>query len=82
MTLFEEQLKERKTTDQRLLENAFDEIADAVLGSRKVFKNEDERTVAKKAIDEILLHFQMQPLDIPENFISVQALTEYYQQAN
>lgn len=81
MTLFEEQLKERKTTDQRLLENAFDEIADAVLGSRKVFKNEDERTVAKKAIDGILLYFQMQPLDIPENFVSVQELVEYYQQA-
>ena len=70
MSLFEEQIKERKSADQRILENSFDEIAGVVLGSRRVFKQEDERTVAKNAIDEILLHFEMKPLDIPENYVS------------
>ena len=81
MSLFEEQIKERKSADQRILENSFDEIAGVVLGTRRVFKQEDERTVAKNAIDEILLHFEMKPLDIPENFVSTEEMAEYCQQA-
>ena len=81
MSLFKEQLNERNNTDQRLLENSFDEIAGVVLGSRPIIRNEDKRDVAKNAIDEILQFFELRPLDIPESFVGISDLTEYYQQA-
>ena len=54
MGLFDEQIIQRKLSDQEILEESLFHITASVLGRRQAGKLDDERISAKAAIDEIL----------------------------
>ncbi len=66
MSYIKNQIEERKTTDQQLLEDSFVKIAGVVLGKRTAEKIGDERIITKSAIDEILKYYHLKPVEIPE----------------
>ena len=61
MGWFENQIEERRTADQQLLEDSFVKIAGAVLGQRTAQKISDDRIVTKNAIDEIIKYYHGKP---------------------
>ena len=66
MGWFNNQMEERRSADQQLLEDSFLKIAGVVLGQRTAQKIGDDRIVTKNAIDEILKHYHCKPVEIPE----------------
>ncbi len=66
MGWFENQIEERRTADQQLLEDSFVKIAGVVLGQRTAQRIGDERIVTKGAIDEILKYYHCKPVEVPE----------------
>ena len=65
MGWFENQIEERRTADQQLLEDSFVQIAGVVLGQRSAEKISDDRIVTKGAIDEILKYYHYKPVELP-----------------
>ena len=63
MGWFENQIEERKKTDQQLLEDSFVKISSAVMGKRIAEKINDKRIVTKNAIDEILKYYHCKAVD-------------------
>ena len=63
MGWFDNQIDERRKSDQELLENSFDKIAGVVLGQRTAEKIHDERIITKNAIDEILKYYHYKLFD-------------------
>ncbi|MBQ1899136.1 MAG: hypothetical protein II163_08215 [Ruminococcus sp.] len=61
MGWFENQIEERRTADQQLLEDSFVKIAGVVLGQRTAQKISDDRIVTKNAIDEIIKYYHGKP---------------------
>ena len=66
MGWFENQIQERRSADQQLLEDSFVKIAGVVLGKRTAEKLGDARIITKNAIDEILKYYHCKPTEIPE----------------
>lgn len=77
MGWFDEQIKQRKLSDQEVLEDSFMNVASSILGSNKVRALKDEGTISKQAIDEILKYYHFKPLDIPENIKDFDEVLEY-----
>ncbi len=67
MNWFEKQIKERKESDQQLLENTFLRAAGIVYGQQTADELLDESIITESAIDEILKYFHLKPVKIPEN---------------
>ena len=67
MSWFENQIEERRKTDQQLLEDSFSKIAGVVLGQRTAERISDARIVTKGAIDEILKYYHIQPTELTED---------------
>ena len=61
MGWFENQIEERRTADQQLLEDSFVKIAGVVLGQRTAQKISDDRIVTKNSIDEIIKYYHGKP---------------------
>ncbi len=66
MGWFENQIQERRSGDQQLLEDSFVKIAGVVLGKRTAEKLGDTRIITKNAIDEILKYYHCKPTELPE----------------
>lgn len=78
MGWFDEQIKERRVRDEKMIEESFADIASAVLGHRLSHALE-QKEIADSAIDEIIKYYRM-PLksaDIPENVTDMAAQIEY-----
>ena len=67
MGWFDEQIRQRIQHDEDTFEEAFEEVAGSVLGSRTAARLKDERLVATEALDEILKYFHMKPVELPED---------------
>ena len=67
MGWFEDQIKERRRADERVLEDSFERVAGVVLGSRMARKMSDDRLVARNAIEDILKYFHVKYDDIPDS---------------
>ena len=67
MNWFEKQIKERKESDQQLLENTLLRAAGIVYGQQTADELLDESIITESAIDEILKYFHLKPVKIPEN---------------
>ena len=74
---FEDQIEERRNADRAALENSFNQIASVVLGRNLAMKLEDERTVAKDALEEILKFYHLKTVDIPEYIESAEDQMDY-----
>ena len=77
MGWFDEQIRTRKEKDQEVFEDAFFEAAEAVLGRKARIRLDDERTVAKAAVDEILKYYHYKPREVPESIRDSETQLEY-----
>ena len=58
MGWFDEQIRDRKQNDDDAFAEAFSNMASAVMGKRIEASLNDDRTVTKDAIDEILKYYR------------------------
>ena len=76
MGWFDEQIRQRKYGDNAAFSEAFDQMADAVLG-RRIFDALDDSKVTKNAIDEILKYFHVKTQEIPHNMKTLDEQLEF-----
>ena len=67
MNWFEKQIKERKESDQQLLENTFLQAAGIVYGQQTADHILDESIIVEHAIDEILKYYRLKPVKVPDS---------------
>lgn len=67
MGWFDEQIKERLASDQEILEDSFLRLAGVVLDEKAAQRLQDERLIAKEALDSILKYYHEKPVELPEN---------------
>ena len=65
MGWFDEQIRQRKLSDQEIFEDSLFRMASAVLGKQRAGLLDDERIVTKAAIDEILKYYHYKPVEVP-----------------
>ena len=66
MGWFEDQIIERRSAEQRALEDSFEKVAGVVLGRQVAGRLNDKRIVATGVIDEILKSYHCKPVEYPE----------------
>ena len=77
MGWFNEQIKQRMESDQNVLEDSFFRMASVVMDKWNADRLEDDRLIAKEAIDEVLKYYRQKPVEIPENITDVTEQLEY-----
>ena len=77
MGWFDKQIRQRIQHDEKTFEDAFEQVAASVLGSRVAARLKDERLVAREALDEILKYYHKKPVEIPEDITDVNDQLEY-----
>lgn len=77
MGWFDEQIRQRMQCDQDLFEESFVRVAGSVLGSRVEQMLQDERLIAKQAIDEIVKFFHCKPIEIPSSIENADEQMDY-----
>ena len=77
MSWFDEQIKQRKIKDEEAFEEAFIEIADAVLGEGLASSLKSDSQIAKDAIDEIVKYYHLKTKDVPTEVKSIDDQLEY-----
>ncbi len=77
MGWYDEQIRQRKQSDQELFEDSIYRMASSILGKTDAGLLEDERLISKAAIDEILKYYRFKPADIPDNVKGVDEQLEY-----
>ena len=77
MGWFNEQIKQRSESDRKILEDSFFRMASVVMDKWDAERMEDDRTIAKEAIDEILKYYRHKPVEIPEDITDVTEQLEY-----
>ena len=77
MGWFDEQIRERKQQDDEAFAEAFANMASAVMGRRVAAALNDDRTVTKNAIDEILKYYHVKSREVPENITDMSEQLEY-----
>ncbi len=77
MGWFNDQIRERMDNDQNVLEDSFFRMASVVMDRWDAERLEDERMIAKEAIDDILKYYHEKPGDIPESVKNVSDQLEY-----
>ncbi len=77
MGWFDEQIKLRKKNDDAILEESFDTLADAILGTKmsEAFKNDEAK--ADNAVYEILRYYKVKPVEIPDTFSNLNDRLEF-----
>ncbi len=76
MSWFDEQIKQRKMTDQEVFEDSFMNIASSILGEKVTTKIRNDRFIRKQVIDDILNFYHYKPVDLPENVHDFEELLE------
>ena len=77
MGWFDEQIRQREQSDQEVLEDSFYRMASAVLDKWSAGRAEDERLIAREALDSILKYYHHKPVEIPESITDVYDQLEY-----
>ena len=67
MGWFDEQIKNRKLSDQEAFEDSFMRLASAVLGTRMSSGLTNGRYLTKEAIDDILKYYHKKPVEITDD---------------
>ena len=71
MGWFDEQIRQRMENDQNVLEDSFFRMASVVMDKWDVDRLEDERLIAKEALDDIQKYYHHKPVEVPENITDV-----------
>lgn len=77
MGWFENQIEERRSADQQLLEESFLRVADVVMGKRSAERLRDERIITRNAIEEILKYYHCRTPEIPEEIKTAEDQLDY-----
>lgn len=77
MGWFDEQIRDRKKNDDEAFAEAFANMAAAVTGKRVDATLNDDRTVTKDAIDEILKYYHIKSREVPDNISDMNEQLEY-----
>ena len=77
MGWFDEQIRQRKASDQEIFEDSIFRMASVVLGRQGAGLLEDERIITKAAIDEILKYYHFKLAEIPESITDGDEQLEY-----
>ena len=77
MGWFEEQIRQREKSDQDILEDSFFSMASVVMDKWSTNRLEDERLIAREALDEILKYYHFKPAEIPDDIVNVKEQLEY-----
>ena len=77
MGWFDEQIRQRKQSDDELFADAFVHMASAVMGEKVSAALNDERTATKSAIDEILRFYHVKSREVPDTVKTRDEQLEY-----
>ena len=77
MGWFDEQIKQRKQSDDQLFEEAFVRIADAVLGTKMASAYQTDEAKASGEIGEILMYYHVKPREVPDTVKGLDDRLEY-----
>ena len=77
MGWFDEQIKQRKQSDDQLFEEAFVRIADAVLGTKMASAYRSDEARASSEIGEILKYYKIKPREVPDTVKGLDDRLEY-----
>ena len=77
MGWFDEQIRQRKLSDQELFEDSLFRMASAVLGKQRAGALDDKRIIAKAAIDEILKYYRCKIVEVPDEIRDLDEQLEY-----
>ena len=77
MGWFDEQIRQRKASDQEIFEDSIFRMASVVLGKQGAGVLEDERIITKAAIDEILKYYHYKITEIPDSIRDSDEQLEY-----
>ncbi len=77
MGWFDEQIRQRKQSDDLLFEEAFVRIADAVLGTRMSAAYQSDEARASGEIGEILRYYRIKPREVPDTIKGLDDRLEY-----
>ena len=77
MGWFDEQIKQRKQSDDQLFEEAFVRIADAVLGTKMSAAYQSDEARASGEIGEILRYYKIKPREVPDTVKGLDDRLEY-----
>ena len=77
MGWFDEQIKQRKQSDDQLFEEAFIRMADAVLGTRMASAYQSDEAKASGEIGEILKYYKIKPREVPDTVKGLDDRLEY-----
>ena len=77
MGMFDDQIRERKRTDQELFEDSILRMASAVVGREAAGSMASENIVTREAVDDILKFYRINPVDIPSNVKDPDEQLEY-----
>ena len=77
MGWFDEQIRQRKLSDQEIFEDSLIHMASAVLGKQRAGRLGDDRIVTKAAIDEILKFYHYKPAEIPDDIRDMDEQLEF-----
>lgn len=82
MGWIDEQIKQRKLSDEEVLEDSFMQAANVVLGRRVASKLNNEATISKTAIDDILKYYQYKPIELKSDIDTFDEMLEYLLRPN
>ncbi|MDO4973164.1 MAG: NHLP bacteriocin export ABC transporter permease/ATPase subunit [Eubacteriales bacterium] len=77
MGWFDEQIRQRKLSDQEILEDSIFRMASVVLGKQRAGILHDERIATKAAIDDILKYYHYKPTEIPDSIRTLDEQLEF-----
>ena len=77
MGLFEEQIKQRKISDQDIFGESFVKVAGIVLGERAAGLVHVSHLESRRAIDDILKYYKHKPVTIPDEIDTFDGQLEY-----
>ena len=77
MGWFDEQIRQRKLSDQEIMEDSLFRMASAVLGKKRAAPRDGELVVMKAAIDDIMRFYRCKPVEIPDDIRDPDEQLEY-----
>ena len=77
MGWFDEQIRQRKDSDQEAYEEALARVAGSVLGSKKTTTWTDKLIVAQNAVEEVVKYYHGKPKPIPDNMHDMEERMDY-----
>lgn len=77
MGWFDEQIRQRKLSDQEIFEDSIFRMASVVIGRQRAAVLDDNRIVAKQAIDDILKYYHYKAVEIPTGIRDLDEQLEY-----